>query len=168
MHFHKSGSNPAAVAAILDSNVTASMWGCQGTNSKIQTIVVTPLDGSSVSYPWNTGTPAKWCGNISTNAPVPATSNIIKLLTTHRGRSYRGRVFLPWVDEDGQGNGKVDTTIHGTLQTAWVNFHTALTSAGLDWCVASYKLAVQNPVAAILAESYLGTIRKRQLRNSNT
>lgn len=167
MHFRKSGTNPAALAAILDGDVAAAMWSCQGTNSKIHSLQITPLDGSSVSFPFDTGSPAKWSGTDANNAPVPNVSNIIKLLTAKRGRSYRGRVYLPWVDEDRQGAGKVDAGTLPTLQAAWVAFNAAVTADGYEWVVASYTHATAEPVVAVLAETYIATQRRRQVRVSN-
>jgi hypothetical protein len=53
-----------------------------------------------------------------------------------------------------------------TITAAWVTFHTALTSAGLDFCVASYKLATEDPVAALTCETFTATQRRRNVRNS--
>ena len=38
MHFRKSGSNPAALYASLDANVTDLMWSCQGSHSDIVSV----------------------------------------------------------------------------------------------------------------------------------
>jgi hypothetical protein len=167
MHFRKGGTNPAALATVLDGDVAAAMWGAQGTNSKIHSLQITPLDGSSVSFPFDTGSPAKWSGTCTTNAPVPNVANIVKLLTAKRGRSYRGRVYLPWVDEDRQGAGKVDAGTLVTLQAAWVAFNAAIIADGWEWVVASYALATAEPVVAVLAETFVATQRRRQVRVSN-
>lgn len=168
MHFHKSGSSPAAVATILDTNATANMWSHAGTHSHVASLQITPLDGSSVTFPFVTGSPAKWSGTQTGNDPIPAECAIIKLLTNSRGRSFRGRVYLPWMDESARASGQISSAVKTSLNSAWIAWHTALTSAGLDFVVASYKLAQQNPVSALAAETYTATQRRRQVRTSAT
>lgn len=168
MHFHAAGSNPLALITALDAHVTASMWLLQTTHSHIANLIVTPLDGGGVSVPFATGSPAKWTGEQTNEEFSPQVAGIIKLLTAKRGRSYRGRVYLPWVAETSQTNGQLSTGSTASLDTSWIAFHTAMTTAGFDWVVASYKLATAENVVAVGAELYTGTIRKRNARNSST
>jgi hypothetical protein len=168
IHVHKSSSNPAAIATILDNAATPNMWRAQGSHSKVGQINVTPLDGSSVTYPYPPATPAHWVGTQTANTPVPNVTNLVKLLTSKRGRSFRGRVFLPWTDEAAINGNLLDTGFAALITTAWVAFHTALTAATTDLVVASYVLAQQNAVAALASETSIGTMRRRLARNSQT
>jgi hypothetical protein len=166
MHYHKAGSSAAAVAAIIDGLGTSAMFVGQPTSCSITQLVVTPLDGSGVSFPLTPSTPAHWTGSGGAVDFLPQVAIVIKLLTTKRGRSFRGRVFLPFASEGQVTDGAVVGSTKTSLNTAWIAFHTAATAAGLDWCVASYKLAQQNPVAAVACESATATQRRRMTRTS--
>lgn len=166
MHFHQAGTNPAALAAILDAHVTASMWGVQPQHAHIFQVNITPLDGGSITFPFATGSVAKWSGNDASTDYTPQVSNIIKLLTSKRGRSYRGRLFLPFVVEATNTQGQLSGAAVTALQAAWVAFLAAMTAAGPNLVVASYKLATADNVVAVLAEKWTATQRRRLPRLS--
>jgi hypothetical protein len=161
MHFHKAGTSASVIASTIDANVTANMWNNVSTVASVTSLVVTPLDGSSATYTLTT-TGAKWQGpNVGTEY-VPAAANIIKLQTNLRGRTFRGRLFLPFQSESGMTNGINGNT--ALSQTAWNNFLTAMNAASQFLVIASYKLGSQISVTAITVESALGTQRRRQSR----
>jgi hypothetical protein len=162
MHFEKSGSNPAALAASLDSHVTASMWQYARNTCSIAEVDITPLDGSSVTFPFLTTSPAKWKGAQTTGFIHPAEAVIIKLLTAKRGRSYRGRLFLPWGCDAHISDGFLDTATANTMTAAWIAFASAMEADGFNIVVASYKLATAEAVVAIQVEQPLGVQRRRQ------
>lgn len=164
MHFRKGGSNPAALQTSLDAHVTADMWKMVSPGASVDNLVITPLDGSSVSYPWSTGKPAKWTGNGAAGDWIPQVSSLIKLLTAKRGRSYRGRVFLPFTSEGTVAYGICNATYVGLCTTAWVNFRTAMIADGFQIVIASYVLATAENVIAIACESRTATQRRRQVR----
>lgn len=151
------------MAADIISDWNASQLDASGNSSSIDTLFVTPLDGVTASTSYPTGSSGKWVGTQSGDM-VPATAAVIKLTTTLRGRSHRGRVFLPFITETAQTNGKLLTGITGVLQTAWGNFLVALGISGIEWVVASYKLSTAQVVNNVLAEQALGTQRRRQTR----
>lgn len=166
IHVHKSGSDAATIAAAIDGSVVTNMWAGLGTHAYVSQLNITPLDGTGVTFPYSTGHPAKWTGSITSNQVIPQACIVVKLLTAKRGRSYRGRLYLPWCEEQTNTNGIMDSSTKPTMNTAWVAFHTALTAAGVDWVVASYKLATQEPVIAVAVENSLGTQRRRLHRTS--
>jgi hypothetical protein len=98
---------------------------------------------------------------------MPQVAAIVKFLTAKRGRSYRGRIYIPFVAENTTTAGKLGPTPVANTTTAWIAFHTALTSATLDMCVASYKNATQEPIIALACETYTATQRRRLKRNSS-
>lgn len=166
MHFKKSSSNPAAVAAIIFSNLTADMWRVQDTHAHIHDVTVTPLDGSSVSLPVVTGSTTSFTGQQTTHEIVPQVSNVIKMLTAKRGRSYRGHAFLPWVVESVMSGGLLEVTNQAAITAAWVAFLAAMDGDSCPLEIASYKLATSDPVIAIGCERYTATQRRRLKRNS--
>jgi hypothetical protein len=166
MHFKKSGSNPAAIATILNTNVTAAMWYFQEESSVIGEVDITPLDGTSVTYPYIPPVAANWAGERTTSDKIPNVANLIKLVTAKRGRSYRGRVFLPWVHEGSQTNGVLDAAAVSNCTAAWVAFLAAMSSSGAPLQVASYLHATSEPVVAVICERDIATQRRRNSRIS--
>lgn len=164
MHIRKSGSNPADIAADIDAHVNFAMWQHTTNACKIQSIDITPLDGSSTTFPFTPSSYVQYTGSGGTGDLVPQVAAIIKLLTAKRGRSYRGRLFLPWVSEAALNFGNIAASNVTGLTTAWIAFHLAMDAADAKLVVASYKLASAEEVVALIAESYSGTVRRRQKR----
>lgn len=167
MHFRKSGSNPAALWTALDSHVTSTMWNLTDSHGSIAEVTITPLDGSSVSLPEPTGSPAKWSGGTTgSHNPVPNVAAIVKFVTGKRGRSYRGRIYLPWIEEAYIDGLTLDNSQRTAVQTAWATFLTAMTGDGFDLVVASYKLSTAETVLASGVENDIATQRRRAKRTS--
>jgi len=164
MHFQRSGSNSASLSTALDANVTQAMWGLVSSTASVHDYVITPLDGSSVSFPVITGNPAKYTGIGGAGDFIVQGASIIKMLTAKRGRSYRGRLYLPWVPEGAQSNGTLTAGSVTSVTNAWIAFHTAMTASSWALCIASYKLAYQDPVAALVCEPLIATQRRRLAR----
>lgn len=161
IHLLKSGTTAASIASTMDANVTTNMWNNVSASAQVTSLQVTPLDGSSATYVLNT-TGAKWTGpNVGTDF-APAVANVISLRSNFRGRSKRGRVYMPYQAEAGMSNGVNGNT--ALSQTAWNNWLAAMIAAGAQPVIASYKLASQVPITAIIVESVLGTQRRRQSR----
>jgi len=163
MHILRSGTTASVIASSVDANVTAAMWGCVWPTATVNHISVTPLDGSSATYQLNTSG-AKWTGSAAAGDPIIAAAAMIKLTTSLRGRSNRGRLYLPFVCESVQQGGTIIAGTVTSMQTAWNSFLTAMVAAGSQPVVASYLHAVQHPVAAYTVETFLGTQRRRQTR----
>lgn len=166
LHFRKGGSSAAALYTSLDANVTAAMWGFQSSDSKVNRVDITPLDGTSLTVQNSTGTPAKWSGNGGVKDATPQAAAILKLTTALRGRTNRGRIYLPWVREDAVTAAVLDSTLLASTQTAWATFITALSGAGFKLVVASYVTSVANDVTATRIEQRLATQRRRNKRTS--
>lgn len=164
MHFRKAASNPAALFTSFDSHVTQAMWDHTNTHSQITTIDITPLDGTSVTLPEVITPAAKYGGGFAGTAIIPQCAAIVKLVTGKRGRSYRGRLFLPWVDEAAFDEGMIVGANNTAQQAAWVAFIAAMTGDGWAQVVASYKLATAENVVGVLCEKHTGTVRKRWQR----
>lgn len=167
------GKTPLQVFTCLDAHVTANMWAGVGSAAGVQTVTITPLDGTSASATFATGTPAKWSGVNATEA-VPGVSILVKLRTVVRGRANRGRIFLPFTAEGAQVSGFSEVTTRGTMQTAWTTFLNAIDTDGttpMNMVVAAYARSTggvgahATAVDTALVEAPLGTQRKRQQRN---
>jgi hypothetical protein len=166
MHFRKASADAEDVANTIDGNVVAGMWGVTRQHAHVHTLEVTPLDGSGATFTFLTGDPAKWSGGDSPGDAIPQMAAIIKLVTSKRGRSYRGRVFIPWVTESNQTAGKIAGAAVTSLQSAWTTFVSDMDGDSCQLVIASYALATAEDVTAILAESFSGTQRRRLHRTS--
>jgi hypothetical protein len=136
----------------------------------LETIVVTPLDGSSASFIAPSPGGLRFTGEM-TGDPIPASAGVVKLRTSLRGRSHRGRLFIGPNGEGNIANGGIDPTFVAACQADWERFQfnatTGLPGVGSGdslMVVASYKLATAANVTAFLAEEVAGTQRRRQSR----
>jgi hypothetical protein len=164
MHFRSPGATPEDVATAFDNHKTTGMWRTVSQTYSVDSLDVTKLDGSSVSFHFDTGSDTDWDGQGGTQF-IPQASAIVKLATALRGRSYRGRIYLPALAEDRTFNGVVDPTDQGITTAAWDTFGTDMIAAGTTLVVASYKHATAADVTNIICESRTGTQRRRQPRS---
>jgi hypothetical protein len=164
MHFESIGYNLASLVTSLEARVTAAMWQHAGTDTGISELTLTPLDGSSGSLVQPTTFTAKWKGPQTPGDVVPQAAIIQKLVTSLRGRSFRGRVYLPFPVESAIVNGTYGSAARAAQDTAWGNFIAGMSTDGHSLVVASYKLAAASLVIGHLTESYCGTQRRRQPR----
>jgi hypothetical protein len=142
------------------------MWATVAPTMFVDAVNITPLDGSSASQLFPTGGGAKWTG-AGSGDPIPNMATVLKLTTPLRGRSFRGRLFLPAVPEGDQANGQLATGPVASAQAAWDTFRAAIftdATTPLSIAVASYKLSVATIVTGTLIESAAATQRRRQTR----
>lgn len=162
IHVTLSSSTAASIFTLLDSNVDAALWECIPPNASIHQVDITPLDGTTATQSFPTGSPAKWSGGSGAEEYIPQASSLVKLTTATRGRSHRGRIFLPYVGEGNQVNGTLDAGQVATWQASWTEF---LEDLGGALVVASYKLSSVSSVTSVLCENKTATQRRRQSRN---
>ena len=172
MHFKATnpGSHASDIAATLNRNVQALMWANQATGYGISTMSITPLDGTTATQQFPaTGT--KWVGSAGSGDFAPQVATLVKLTTGHRGRSNRGRVYLPFTAESVTTGGSITGSGVGFAQTAWTAFINSLASDGTlpsQLVVAAYDrahagaAAHTNPVTSVLVETFAATQRRRQ------
>lgn len=162
MHFRRLASTAAAVAALVDANVTANMWNQLSSGAVVTSIDVTPLDGSSATVRLATSG-AKWTGSDAGDFLV-APAALVSLRTGVRGRSYRGRVYRPFPGEVSVSNGVLSAGGVTASQTAWTTFVAAMNTASCQLVVASYLHQTTADVTTAIVENVLATIRRRQTR----
>ncbi len=166
------GMTPAQAFTALDSSVAIAMWDSVVNVASVSEVDITPLDGATATASFSTGSPAKWSGSAGGDAEI-AGAALVKLSTPTRGRSFRGRVFLPFTSEAATANGFLVAGLPGTMTTAWEGFRTALEALTSPWAivVASYDRAhagagaTATTVSSTLVEGALATQRRRQGRN---
>lgn len=160
IHLSNGTGTAADVYTDLDSHVTAAMWNTAPSGFAVQSVDVLALDGTAATVSFATGRPAKWTGSGS-GQWIPAAAEIVTLYTGFRGRSMRGRVYLP-MSEGVQDSGSIDPTISAAAQTAWENFRAAMNADTSDLVVASYVNSTANVCSSVLVRSLMGTQRRRQ------
>lgn len=165
MHFRCAPGDIDALYSAIDTEVTKEMWNPLTVNgSQVTHVVITPLDGVTASKDYTTGAPAKWSGAQAGQELIPQVAALVKLQTAKRGRSYRGRVFLPGVDELHSERGQIDVSLISAWQSAWTTFLGAMAGYPHKLVVASYKHATAEDVTNVAVEQYCGTQRRRQPR----
>jgi len=164
MHIRKASSSALAVWTEVDAKVTAAMWGHTAAGTSVYEVDVTPLDGTSATAQYATGSPAKWTGSAATSDVIPQVACIAKLGTATRGRSFRGRLFLPFLCEGVTFYGTIQASTITSMQAAWNTFFAALTADSYELVVASYKLSSATAVTGVVIENRTGTQRRRQQR----
>ena len=164
MHFHAAGGTIATVWTALNANVTQNMWLHTLNTAAVNTVTITDLTVSTASQQFSTGRPLKWSGGTGAGDVAPQVAAIVKELTAGRGRSKRGRLFLPWCAENQIQDGKLLAATVTSMQTAWNTFYSAMNAANVVPTVASYTHISDELVTQFLVESLLGTQRLRQPR----
>lgn len=164
MHFSISSDDPVTLFNAFQSASSVRPWFQTTVDSVIHSVDITPLDGVGMTESFATTGTLGWVGNASSGDVSPATAVICKFLTAKRGRSYRGRMFMPWAAESIISNGKVIPASLTAGQTVIGQWWGQLTTAGANLQVASYTHGTAEPVTAVQVESLLGTQRKRQFR----
>lgn len=161
LHFNFAG-DPQDLFDILDAHVTASMWACVSDTANVNTVAITPLDGTSGAQVFPTPTAAaKWAGSSSSEF-IPQGSGLVSLYTGLRGPANRGRVYLPYLGESAQVNGQL--TGFASITTAWQNFYIACLADLAVLGVASYKHSVWHAAIAYTGRTRTATQRRRQRR----
>lgn len=164
MHFLYASPDAATLFSKISANVTATMWAATRSDTLIESVTLTPLDGAGASTEHATSG-AKWAGQATGGSDVvPQACPLVSLRTGVRGRSYRGRVYLPWPSEGSIASGSLGSSQQTTMQSAWTAFVTAMDATSAPLVVASYKNASQALVTTATVEQLLATQRRRQPR----
>lgn len=163
MHFSAALATANDVFVALDAGIGANvLWNAPvAAGSRVTSVEVLKLDGTSPTEEFLTGIDTYWSG-ASASAAIPQSAATITWKTAMRGRSKRGRTFLPHVGEGATVDGAIDGTTLTNLQGAWDGLLTDWPSAGITPVVASYLLASAQAVTAYVARARTSTMRKRQ------
>lgn len=156
--------DPTAVRDIMQTEIQDNMLLSVAGQWKAETVSITPLDGTSATAELPLD---NWSGQAATGDYTPQEAAIVKLGTGFRGRSHRGRIFLPGTAESKSQNGFLTGTTPGDMTVAWATFQGNLEAnvPSFQLVVASYKLRTALPVLSLLVENAVATQRRRQQRN---
>lgn len=163
IHIRKAAATPQDVFDDIDATVNSDMWVPVSNAFTIRTVEITPLDGTSATEEFVTTAGAKWSG-ASAGDWSPASSAIVTLRTATRGRSARGRVYLPYVAESSMVNGTLTGAVEVSVSGGWTTFVAGLIVAGSNLVVASYTDVADRFVVTATCQDALATQRRRQDR----
>jgi hypothetical protein len=160
IHFHAPGNNHTDVFNALSTEATADQVLVMGSNASVENVSIKKLDGPSA--PQDFGQLAAWAGNGGAEVIVQGCC-VVTLRTALSGRSFRGRVYLPFVAEPRQQDGLIQADQIAIMQGAWTTFIGDMTvNQGVAPCVASYTLVQKNNVIGATVRRPLATQRRRQ------
>ena len=159
MHFDSGLLSPSDLVDALNANVQTHQFETMPDNVLCENVVVTPLDGVSGSFE---GALPDWHGSSGVGDFSPAAGAVVSLKTAKRGRSYRGRIFLPFCVDTIAGAGVMDQANADELAAAWNDFGAAISGDGATPVVASYTLGTAEPVTLYTVDTVLGIQRRRQ------
>lgn len=147
----------------LNASVTASMWELISSTADVFEVAITKLDGSTATQVFATSSPAKWKGSGGSD-PILQGAIVNTLGSDFRGKSKRGRIYLPFCGETGQAAGVLTPANVANMQAGWVTFHTAMLTAGWVPSIVSEKLGSRVPLREYAIRPFLKTQRRRARR----
>lgn len=160
------GANITAMEALFVRIYSGAAFGAgspwfsyANAGTTVDKITVTPLDGASASTVF---TPALSAPGGNTPLGPAEVACVLSMKTPFRGRSYRGRVYLP-TPYITQLNGGIINPAVVTAILAQVNgAQTALGAINWSIGIASYKLSLFNTFASINMDSLPDVQRRRK------
>jgi hypothetical protein len=162
LHFQQATGDETDLWDEIRSNLTDNMFKPIANLAAIESAAITKLDGSSATVTITDPSPQTG-GTVSTELILNC-GPVVSLHTALRGRSYRGRVFVPGIAESKYTNGVISNTELGNMVTGWNDFITAQVGALRPLVVASYLNETAEIVSSISINEVCGTQRRRQSR----
>jgi hypothetical protein len=162
IHVRQASTDAIAIAGVVDAAAAINVMYQAPATASLEQIKCTPLDGSGSTHT-RIPTNAHWVGGSSGDF-IPGASVVVSYGTDLRGRSHRGRIYLPFVCESLQGDGSISSGTATIIREAWEATSGAIIAAGAAQVIASYKLASAADITSWLVLTGLGTQRRRQTR----
>lgn len=166
MHFNDGDEtgDPLDLVAALVTNTQAHQFDGISEDCFVQELQITPLDGVGATRIEPLGFGSAWTGAGGADF-MPQVACLVKLQTGLRGRSRRGRIFLPFISEGGVTDGHLAGTWATDGPTAWEAWRAAMATAHWELQVASYLDSISTSVTLATLEQFTATQRRRQSRN---
>lgn len=163
MHFYAPSKSPTEIFTVIDGTITQNCFAAVSSSANVDNMKITPLAANAGTEEFPVTNANVWTG-AGGEEFIPAVSCLIKLSTPFRGRSFRGRLYLPFVGESQQNGGLLNQTVVTDCQGAWEDLQVSLLAFGIDLVVASYKLEEATTVTKVTCERPVATQRRRQDR----
>lgn len=168
-HFRETSgiAETGTVFSTLKTGLLTSLAGYQANTFRWdmeRAITVNTTPKKSEEY--TSGFPIVGSGNISDELPHQV-AQVVTLKTAYAGRSYRGRVYLPALQESQTTNGAFTSGHAATIQGFFDTMIGVFGAAGSDtnWrlVVWSTKLQAANNVVSAVVRTNPGVIRRRRI-----
>lgn len=163
MHIHDAARTPPQLATLIDSKVTAAMWGPLYTGNRVAQLDITPLSSTGGTFSFVPAAVAKWAGG-NTGDTIPSSAAVMSFKTLFRGPANRGRMYLGPITEAIVSNGIINPANVTALVAAWATFGADLVGSDAQHVVASYKHSTALTVTGWSCRPACGTQRRRQDR----
>jgi hypothetical protein len=163
MHIRAPGHTQFEVGPAIQAATSHDMWVSVHLSAHVESIDVTPLDGAGLGVSFIPTDDSVFTGTGGLDW-IPSTSALLKFTTALRGRSFRGRMFLPFTSEESAVNGALLGSSQALMQADWTSFLVNMNASGFEPVVASYTLAVAHTIQFVEVEAALATQRRRQER----
>jgi len=161
LHFFADGATSAQVAGVIADHITSDMFSVVGQDFTLDTIAITPLDGSTATTHHSLGV------GVAGQATGQAMLNMAACLnfgTTQRGSRGRGRVFLgPITESVNTGENNWDGAQRTDLRNDWAAFITACgtDSPSVVLGVASYAHGDFHIITSLTPDTLLRSCKSR-------
>jgi hypothetical protein len=163
MHFRQDAVDQDGLAGAIIANWQSDQLSSLSTSAELDSFEITPLDGTSATRSYLTDGADHWSGNAGSEW-VPQVAVIVKLESALRGRSFRGRLFLPFTGESKIDGGTLDPTFVTAMTTGWNDFNAAMLVDSVVPVIASYKHASAEAIVGMIVEGQTATQRRRMSR----
>jgi hypothetical protein len=163
LHVRTTSEDEAGIANAMNTLLNGAsaqiLYGISS-NFLLESISVLKLDGTSGTVV----TTVTGSGGIAGGDFISQGCYVASHRTGLGGPAHRGRTYMGPYPESAQSNGNLDFTGHD-VQGAWDDFRTGLSGDGVEFVVASYKLASASGVISTSFSPHLFTQRRRAFRH---
>lgn len=161
-----SAMSPPDVADLIEASIPttgSAMWGPMSSNTRLNSLDLLPLDGSTATYN-RVVAPEAWVYGQGGGAPILAVAALVKVQTPVRGRRTQGRIFIPFVGEGVYSSGRIDATPVEDCTNGWNEFQANLIDGLATIGVASYRNRDFVEATTFTCLDKCATQRRRQSR----
>jgi hypothetical protein len=139
------------------------MWAGMADTAAVYGFELTPLDGTSASIHHTFADPIPGQGD---GQYMPAVAQVVTHRTATRGRSARGRNYIPFIAESGFTDGHFGGDLDVVVAAGWNSFRLSLAALAIPitFVVASYKHSEAHAITHTDQQHFAGTQRRRQSR----
>lgn len=140
---------------LYNAGAVATEWRATDIRSETGFSIVVPISGTGAGTRAGTVAPRQVAAVVSKRTPL-------------RGRSYRGRTYMPFLSETDVSDDTVETSYLNDLMTAWASMTTVVNGLGWGYGVVSRytekaprTTGVLTLVSSIIADAVVDTQRRR-------
>jgi len=157
-HIFATTDDETEVSTAVQANLDPDQFYGSSSSAHLTGVDVIALDGTSTTFHQTLDGSFTGLGG---SDYIAQGATIVSFGTGLRGRSNRGRMFLPALAEDRQDGGIVAFGAVSTMQVAWDNWVDNMRAAFMIPVVASYRHHTAPEITTVTIRDRCGTIRHR-------